>query len=47
MEEVGYTARVLMAELNALEKHNATLMGGGYTMLGRVNLYLRIFFKKY
>ena len=37
MEEVGYIAKVLTAELDALERNNATLMGGGYTMLGWMN----------
>lgn len=37
MDELGYTASVLTAELKALEKVNATMMAGGYTMLGWMN----------
>ena len=37
MEEVGYVGKVLTAELKALEKVNATLMAGGYTVVGWLN----------
>jgi hypothetical protein len=37
MEEIGYTAKVLTAELEALDKAGATMMAGGYTMIGWMN----------
>lgn len=37
LEEVGYAESVLTAELRALEKSNATMMAGGYTLMGWLN----------
>ena len=34
VEELGYLGRVLTAEHDGLQTHGASLMGGGYTMIG-------------
>ena len=34
VEELGYVGRVLTAEHDGLAAHGASMMGGGYTMLG-------------
>ena len=37
MEELGYSGRVLTNELRGLEVNGATMMAGGYTLIGWLN----------